>query len=124
MLRCAQRLAVRAGPCGDERGRAPTGCGLFHPMVKPLSCCQGPSRPAPISLCPSSLQQPHWQHACPASPPPPQKLYFCEYDLQFFRHRHQMLRHLKKVKLLHPPGTEIYRNGNISMFEVGASLQV
>ena len=29
-----------------------------------------------------------------------------------------MLRHLRKVKLLHPPGTEIYRNGNISMFEV------
>ncbi|KAL4423134.1 hypothetical protein ABPG77_004817, partial [Micractinium sp. CCAP 211/92] len=57
------------------------------------------------------------------SPFPPEyrdcrKLYFCEYDLQFFRHRHQMLRHLKKVKLLHPPGTEIYRNGNISMFEV------
>lgn len=23
-----------------------------------------------------------------------------------------------QVKLLHPPGTEIYRNGNISMFEV------
>ncbi len=82
-----------------------------------------PGQP-PVALCPSSLQQPHWQHACPASPPPPQKLYFCEYDLQFFRHRHQMLRHLKKVKLLHPPGTEIYRNGNISMFEVGASLQV
>lgn len=29
--------------------------------------------------------------------PSPQKLYFCEYDLQFFKHRHQMLRHLRKV---------------------------
>lgn len=57
------------------------------------------------------------------SPFPPEyrecrKLYFCEYDLHFFKQRHQMLRHLRKVKLLHPPGTEIYRNGNISMFEV------
>ena len=29
-----------------------------------------------------------------------------------------MLRHLRKVRVQHPPGTEIYRNGNISMFEV------
>ena len=27
-----------------------------------------------------------------------------------------------QVKLLHPPGTEIYRNGNISMFEVQRCL--
>ena len=30
----------------------------------------------------------------------------------------QMVRHLSKVRLQHPPGTEIYRNGHISMFEV------
>ena len=54
--------------------------------------------------------------------PHTQKLYFCEYDLAFFKQRHQMLRHLRKVKLLHPPGTEIYRNGNISMFEVRAGV--
>lgn len=57
------------------------------------------------------------------SPFPPEykdckKLYFSEYDLAFFKRRDQMLRHLKKCRLLHPPGTEIYRNGGISMFEI------
>ena len=46
------------------------------------------------------------------------KLYFCEYDLAFFKTRDQLLRHLRKVELKHPPGDEIYRNGNVSMFEV------
>jgi len=57
------------------------------------------------------------------SPLPPEfnhvkKVYFCEYDLEFFKRREEMLRHLKKVRLQHPPGAEIYRNGGISMFEV------
>ena len=45
-------------------------------------------------------------------------LYFCEYDLAFFTKREQMLRHLKKTRVQHPPGTEIYRHAGISMFEV------
>lgn len=57
------------------------------------------------------------------SPLPPEykeckKLYFSEFDLMFFKHREEMLRHLKKCTLQHPPGDEIYRNGNVSMFEV------
>ncbi len=51
-----------------------------------------------------------------------QKLYFSEYDLMFFRRREAMVRHLRKVRLQHPPGTEIYRNGNISMFEVSPTV--
>lgn len=46
------------------------------------------------------------------------KLYVCEYDLSFFKRRDQMLRHLKKVRIQHPPGAEIYRHNGISMFEV------
>jgi len=46
---------------------------------------------------------------------PPQKLYVAEYDLAFFKHREYMVRHLRKTKLQHPPGDEIYRNGNVSM---------
>ena len=38
-----------------------------------------------------------------------------EYDLAFFKHREYMVRHLRKTKLQHPPGDEIYRNGNVSM---------
>lgn len=47
-----------------------------------------------------------------------QILYFSEFDLQFFKQRPEMLQHLRKSRLQHPPGDEFYRNGNISMFEV------
>eukprot|EP00878_Enallax_costatus_P002084 GHUV01002251.1.p1 GENE.GHUV01002251.1~~GHUV01002251.1.p1 ORF type:complete len:434 (+),score=154.19 GHUV01002251.1:93-1304(+) len=57
------------------------------------------------------------------SPLPPEykdckKLYFCEYSLHFFKRRSQLLRHLSKCKVRHPPGDEIYRNNSISMFEI------
>ncbi len=32
-----------------------------------------------------------------------QKLYFCDYTLQFFKRRSQMLRHMAKVKVRAPP---------------------
>lgn len=47
-----------------------------------------------------------------------QKLYICEFTLAFFKTRDQLLRHVRKVKLRRPPGDEIYRCGNVSMFEV------
>lgn len=84
---------------------------------QPCPCCHvsPPLLPTFSTVCTASFGTACTATTCTV----PQKLYFCEYDLAFFRHRHQMLRHLRKVKLLHPPGTEIYRNGNISMFEVG-----
>ena len=49
------------------------------------------------------------------SPFPPEynncsRLFFCEFDFAFFRTKKQLQRHMKKVKMLHPPGDEIYRN--------------
>ena len=49
------------------------------------------------------------------SPFPPEyngvsKLYFCEFDLCFFKRKQQLQRHMKKVTQLHPPGDEIYRD--------------
>lgn len=44
-----------------------------------------------------------------------QKLYVAEYDLTFFEEREYMVRHLRKSRLQHPPGDEIYRNGKVSM---------
>jgi len=57
------------------------------------------------------------------SPFPPeysncQKLFFCEYTLQFFKRKEQLQRHLKKNEMRHPPGDEIYRKGNLSFFEI------
>lgn len=45
-------------------------------------------------------------------------LYFCEYSLHFFKRRSQMLRHMAKCPVRHPPGNEIYRHENVCMFEV------
>jgi len=66
---------------------------------------------------------PHIMETWYFSPFPPEfkdckKLYVCEYSLQFFKRRTQMLRHMSKVRLRHPPGDEIYRKGNVCMFEV------
>jgi histone acetyltransferase MYST1 len=48
-------------------------------------------------------------------------LYVCEFTLKFFARKAELLRfqakELPKNKR-HPPGNEIYRNGNLSMFEV------
>jgi len=57
------------------------------------------------------------------SPFPPEvtpcdKLYFCEFCLSFMRRKEQLQRHLQKCELRHPPGDEIYRQGNVSFFEV------
>lgn len=45
-------------------------------------------------------------------------LYFCEYDLHFCKRRDSLLRYIKRCSVVHPPGDEIYRCDNISMFEV------
>ena len=50
--------------------------------------------------------------------PATRKLYFCEYDLTYFISREQLMRHLQKVRVQHPPGIEIYRNNGVSMWEV------
>ena len=47
-----------------------------------------------------------------------QKLFFCEFTLQFFKRRSTLLRHLRKLKFRHPPGDEIYRKDRVCVFEV------
>ncbi|CAN0421369.1 unnamed protein product [Pylaiella littoralis] len=63
-------------------------------------------------------------------------LYFCEYTLRrerqisacffrvYFRYKKELLRFQRKQKPpRHPPGNEIYRNGNLAMFEVDGGEQ-
>ncbi|KAK8807310.1 hypothetical protein WA158_004069 [Blastocystis sp. Blastoise] len=45
-------------------------------------------------------------------------LYICEYCLSFFTTEHQLERHSMKCKAMCPPGDEIYRHNNLSVFEV------
>lgn len=46
------------------------------------------------------------------------KLYICEFCLKYMKKKKTLMRHKLKCELRHPPGNEIYRSGNISMFEV------
>eukprot|EP01120_Amphizonella_sp_Union-15-10_P015222 TRINITY_DN7774_c0_g1_i1.p1 TRINITY_DN7774_c0_g1~~TRINITY_DN7774_c0_g1_i1.p1 ORF type:complete len:400 (-),score=60.84 TRINITY_DN7774_c0_g1_i1:58-1257(-) len=46
------------------------------------------------------------------------KLYLCEFCLKYMKKDKTLIRHKLKCDLRHPPGTEIYRSNNLSMFEV------
>lgn len=50
-------------------------------------------------------------------------LYICEFCLLYYPSFTQLSRHRTKCTLLHPPGNEIYRNGNISFFEIDGRRQ-
>ena len=50
-------------------------------------------------------------------------LYLCEFCLLYYPSPTQLRRHRTKCTLYHPPGNEIYRNGNISFFEIDGRRQ-
>lgn len=51
-------------------------------------------------------------------------LYICEFSFRFFRRKSELRRHLGNPSLQrHPPGTEIYRDENVSMFEVDGGVE-
>ena len=45
-------------------------------------------------------------------------IYICEFCLKYVKSRTCLERHLTKCSWRHPPGNEIYRNDNISFFEI------
>ncbi|KAF8943819.1 Histone acetyltransferase kat7, partial [Haplosporangium bisporale] len=45
-------------------------------------------------------------------------LYICEFCLKYMKSSFMAERHRSKCAMRHPPGDEIYREGNISIFEV------
>ena len=47
-----------------------------------------------------------------------EKLHICEFCLKYMKKKKTLDRHKKKCEYRHPPGDEIYREGNISVFEV------
>jgi histone acetyltransferase HTATIP len=50
-------------------------------------------------------------------------LYICEFCLSYFGDEHRFGRHRTKCTLLHPPGNEIYRDENVSFFEIDGRRQ-
>lgn len=49
---------------------------------------------------------------------PDGRLWMCEHCLKYMKSRFMATRHRLKCKMRHPPGAEIYRDGNVSVFEV------
>ena len=45
-------------------------------------------------------------------------IYICEFCLKYLKSKNCLARHRMKCKLFHPPGNEIYRKNNISVFEI------
>lgn len=50
-------------------------------------------------------------------------VYICEFCLSYFGSQFQFGRHRKKCQLKHPPGNEIYRDDNVSFFEIDGRRQ-
>ncbi|XP_038222703.1 histone acetyltransferase KAT6B isoform X2 [Zerene cesonia] len=74
--------------------------------------------------CPSAIEFGQWEIETWYSSPFPQeyarlpKLFLCEFCLKYAKSRAVLVRHLDKCLWRHPPATEIYRRGDISVFEV------
>ncbi|OMJ83301.1 hypothetical protein SteCoe_15826 [Stentor coeruleus] len=51
-------------------------------------------------------------------------LYICEFCLTFFKYKAELVRHEKRCKIQHPMGNEIYRDGDISVFEIDGARNV
>ncbi|PWN33824.1 uncharacterized protein FA14DRAFT_161491 [Meira miltonrushii] len=49
---------------------------------------------------------------------PDGRLWICEHCFKYMKSRFMAMRHRMKCKMRHPPGAEIYRDGNVSVFEV------
>mmetsp|Transcript_3368 Transcript_3368/g.5276 ORF Transcript_3368/g.5276 Transcript_3368/m.5276 type:complete len:488 (-) Transcript_3368:67-1530(-) len=55
---------------------------------------------------------------------PVEFLYFCEFSFRFFRHKEELVWYQQKSQLMRcPPGNEIYRDSEVSMFEVDGAVE-
>ncbi|XP_021960551.1 uncharacterized protein LOC110856375 isoform X2 [Folsomia candida] len=83
-----------------------------------------PKSALPQPSCPQMIEFGRYEITTWYSSPYPQeyarlkKLYLCEFCLKYTKSKVILLRHLFKCRLTHPPGTEIYRGDEISVFEV------
>ncbi|GMT24575.1 hypothetical protein PFISCL1PPCAC_15872, partial [Pristionchus fissidentatus] len=50
------------------------------------------------------------------------RLFICEFCLKYMRTLNQLIRHSKKCEMWHPPGNEIYRKDDVSVFEVDGNV--
>ncbi|XP_013166459.1 PREDICTED: uncharacterized protein LOC106116946 [Papilio xuthus] len=118
------RLSAGAVP-GAEAEPAPTPA-TPHTTAATPHVPHAPHTPhaPPAPRCPSAIEFGQWEIETWYSSPFPQeyarlpKLFLCEFCLKYAKSRAVLMRHLDKCLWRHPPATEIYRCGDISVFEV------
>ncbi|XP_063365703.1 uncharacterized protein LOC134654184 isoform X1 [Cydia amplana] len=99
---------------------------LFTAALAAVAAPEPAPQPAPAAppRCPSAIEFGQWEIDTWYSSPFPQeyarlpKLFLCEFCLKYAKSRAVLMRHLDKCLWRHPPATEIYRCGDISVFEV------
>lgn len=92
-------------------------------------CLASPSfAMAKLDRCPAAIQFGKYEINTWYSSPFPQeyarlpKLFLCEFCLKYTKSRAVLERHQDKCLWRHPPGTEIYRCEDVSMFEVDGNV--
>lgn len=82
----------------------------------------------PVSRSPMCIEFGRYEVQTWYSSPYPQeyarlpRLYLCEFCLKYMKSRNILQRHTTKCKWYHPPANEIYRKGNLSVFEVDGNI--
>ncbi|KAK2725351.1 histone acetyltransferase KAT6B-like isoform X2 [Artemia franciscana] len=104
---------------------SPTGDNMLAPVVN----ANGSPHTGPGQLrCPSRIQFGKYDITTWYSSPYPQeyarlqRLFLCEFCLKYMKSRQVLDRHLAKCPWRTPPGTEIYRKDNLSVFEVDGNV--
>ncbi|KAH8033847.1 hypothetical protein HPB51_016619 [Rhipicephalus microplus] len=78
--------------------------------------------------CPAAIEFGQYEIQTWYSSPYPQeyarlpKLFLCEFCLKYMKSRSVLSRHMQKCTWFHPPATEIYRKGEVSVFEVDGNV--
>ncbi|XP_049875953.1 histone acetyltransferase KAT6B isoform X2 [Pectinophora gossypiella] len=97
---------------------------VVAPAVGAPATPGAPPLPQLPPRCPAAIEFGQWEIETWYSSPFPQeyarlpKLFLCEFCLKYAKSRAVLMRHLDKCLWRHPPATEIYRCGDISVFEV------
>nr|XP_049703682.1 histone acetyltransferase KAT6B isoform X3 [Helicoverpa armigera] len=122
----AELFNAALSAAGAEGGAAlvPAGAGAATAAGAAPPGADTPAAAAAPPRCPSAIEFGQWEIATWYSSPFPQeyarlpKLFLCEFCLKYAKSRAVLFRHLDKCLWRHPPATEIYRCGDISVFEV------
>ncbi|XP_022160527.1 histone acetyltransferase KAT6B-like isoform X2 [Myzus persicae] len=108
-----------------ENMNGPVVSGVVHDDVEICKETKKPAKNSKIQApvrCPATIQFGEFEvetwYSCQFPEEQAPKLYFCEFCLKFSKSKSVLERHTRCCNWRQPPGIEIYRNGDLSVFEV------